>query len=75
MSEPILFVVVVVVIDVVSVKKNFRSKNILVQKNSYPKKLWAKIFGSKRVMSKKSCGPKKKFGSKKFWIQFLVKFK
>ena len=41
-SKPMLIVVVVVVIDVVFVKKILG-----------PKKFWLKIFGSKRVRSKK----------------------
>ena len=42
MSKPISIVVEVVVIDVVFVKKNFRSKKILVEKYPCPKKLWVK---------------------------------
>ena len=41
-SKPMFIVVVVVVIDVVFVKKNFRSKKILVEKYPCPKKLWGK---------------------------------
>ena len=45
MSKPITIVVVVVVIDVVFVKKKVRSKKILVKKNPCPTALCQNNFG------------------------------
>ena len=63
-SKPILIVVVVVVIDVVFVKKMLGSnkcwfKIIHVQKNFRQKFFGSKIVRSKKVMVQKKCCPKK----------------
>ena len=59
-SKPMLIVVVVVVIDVVFVKKmlgpkKFWLKNIPVQKNFSKKILGQKELGTKKLWSKKCC--------------------
>ena len=52
-SKPMLIVVVVVVIDVVFLKKILGPKKFWLKNIHVQKKLKQKIFGSKRVWSKK----------------------
>ena len=80
--------VVVVVIDVVFVKKNVRSKKNLVEKIHVQKNFRQKIFGSKRVWSRKvvvqknvvqnfktqkNFGPKKNLSPKNFGYKIFWK--
>ena len=71
MSEPIL--IVVVVMDVVFVKENVRSKKILVRKIHVQINFRQNIFGSKRFRSKKVVVQKimvqKNLGSKKILVK------